>query len=265
MDLQIKAIRSACEEDGTADRVPQLLDDLPSDIQEIYFRALQKLLCSGDQRAEMTKKAFQWVICARRPMSISELEEAATIKVGQKLWKEPPIKLSWPTLSKLCGNLLAFDDSNGSISLAHHSVLQFLQSCKTIPSIDKFHFQLDVADRYLGEICITYLNFADFKKSLTTTPNSSTLRSLARPLDLDLHVLPGLKKLHFQEGSSRLQRPLDKYNVSIEDQLRAVGGRGEGVKFSFLGSGWRAPPSSRLARRRRGIGFCYTLIRVNTI
>jgi len=43
------------------------------------------------------------------------------------------------------------------------------------------------------------------------------------------------------------------------------GGRGEGVKFSFLGSAWRAPPSSRLARRRRGIGLCHTLIRVNTI
>jgi len=46
---------------------------------------------------------------------------------------------------------------------------------------------------------------------------------------------------------------------------RGGGGRGEGVKFSFLGSGWRAPPSSRLARRRRGIGLCHTLIRVNTI
>ena len=42
------------------------------------------------------------------------------------------------------------------------------------------------------------------------------------------------------------------------------GGRGEG-EFSFLGSGWRGPPSSRLARRRRGIGLCHTLIRVNTI
>ncbi|KAF8248375.1 hypothetical protein K440DRAFT_642690 [Wilcoxina mikolae CBS 423.85] len=97
VDLQIKAIRGTCEDDGTADRVPKLLDDLPRDIQEIYSRALQKLLCLGDQRAEITRNVFQWVICARRPMNISELEEAATIKVGQKSWKEPPIKLSWPT------------------------------------------------------------------------------------------------------------------------------------------------------------------------
>jgi hypothetical protein len=38
------------------------------------------------------------------------------------------------------------------------------------------------------------------------------------------------------------------------------GGRGEGVNFSFLGSGWGAPPSSRLARRRRGIGFLAVIL-----
>jgi hypothetical protein len=43
------------------------------------------------------------------------------------------------------------------------------------------------------------------------------------------------------------------------------GGRGEGVNFSFLSSGWGAPPSSWLAWRWRGIGLCHTLIRVNTI
>ena len=47
-DLQIKAIRDACEDDGSANRVAQILDDLPHDIQEIYSRALQKLLGSGD-------------------------------------------------------------------------------------------------------------------------------------------------------------------------------------------------------------------------
>jgi len=44
--------------------------------------------------------------------------------------------------------------------------------------------------------------------------------------------------------------------------MRVEEGRGE---CSFLGSGWGAPPSSRLAWRRRGIGLFHTLIRVNTI
>ncbi|KAA8893899.1 hypothetical protein FN846DRAFT_764978, partial [Sphaerosporella brunnea] len=222
VDLQIKAIHEACEDDGTADRVPQLLDDLPRDIGEIYSRALQKLLCSGDQKVEQTRKIFQWVICARRPMNISELEEAATIVAGQKFWKEPSIKLNWPKLSKLCGNLLTWDDSDGTIFLAHHSVLQFQQTCASTPSIAQFHFELCDADRQLGEICITYLNFADFEKSLTTTPDSSTLRPLARPLDLGINVVPGLKKFYRPERSSRAQKPLDNCTFSVEEQLRTI-------------------------------------------
>ncbi|KAA8907989.1 ankyrin repeat-containing domain protein [Sphaerosporella brunnea] len=222
VDLQIKAIHDACEDDGTADRVPQLLDDLPRDIGEIYSRALQKLLCSGDQKVEQTRKIFQWVICARRPMNISELEEAATIVVGQKFWKEPSIKLNWPKLSKLCGNLLTWDDSDGTIFLAHHSVLQFLQTCASTTSIARFHFKLCEADRHLGEICITYLNFADFEKSLTTTPDSSTLRPLAKPLDLGLNVLPRLNRVYRSERSSRAQKPLDNCTFSVEEHLRTI-------------------------------------------
>ena len=153
-------------------------------------------------------------------MNISELEEAITIEAGQKSWKEPPLKLSWPTLSKLCGNLLA-SDPDGSILLAHHSVLQFLQSCMSIPSIGGFHFQLDEAERYLGDTCMTYLNFADFETSLTTTPDSSTLQPLARPLDLGAHVLPALKRLPLHRGS-RLTQLSDGCGFSLDAQLRTA-------------------------------------------
>ncbi|KAF8241688.1 hypothetical protein K440DRAFT_591719, partial [Wilcoxina mikolae CBS 423.85] len=123
VDLQIKAICDTCEEDGTPHRIPRLLDDLPHEITEIYSRALQKLLHGDDERAKMAKKIFQCVSCARRPMTISELEEAATIATSQKIWKEPLIKLRLPTLSKLCGNLITCDESDNIISLAHHTVL----------------------------------------------------------------------------------------------------------------------------------------------
>jgi hypothetical protein len=43
------------------------------------------------------------------------------------------------------------------------------------------------------------------------------------------------------------------------------GGRGKGEKFLVLDREWGAPPCSGLARRWRGICFCYTLIRRHTI
>ena len=175
-----------------------------------------------DDRSKLAKKIFQCVSCARQPMTISELEEAVTISAGQTIWMEPSIKLRLPTLSKLCGNLITFDESEGVISLAHHTVLLFLQSCSNIPSIVSFHFQPGEAERYLGEVCITYLNFADFEKSLATTSDTRNLQHLNRhPVGLVAQILPGFKKLPIGlwNRSDRLRHPL---GFNVENNLRAM-------------------------------------------
>jgi hypothetical protein len=157
-------------------------------------------------------------------MTISELEEAATIVTSQKIWKEPSIKLRLSTLSKICGNLITFDEFDSVISLAHHTVHLFLQSCFNIPSIASFHFQPWEADHYLGEICITYLNFADFEKSLTTASDTRNLQYMSRhPVGLVAHILPGFKKIPvgLLNWSERLRHPL---GLNIEDNLRATMG-----------------------------------------
>src|SRR5438876_2266223 len=165
VDLQIKAICSACEEDGTPDRIPELLESLPKTITEIYSLALKKLSYEGDRQVELARKAFQWVICARRPITITELEEAITITKDQKSWQTPSIKLSPPRLCRICGNLVNFDESEGTITLAHHTVLSFLLCCSDVPSVANFNIKGCEAERYLAEICITYLGFVDFTKS----------------------------------------------------------------------------------------------------
>ncbi|KAF8252017.1 hypothetical protein K440DRAFT_658299 [Wilcoxina mikolae CBS 423.85] len=218
VDLQIRAISDTCEQDGTPHKIPKLLDNLPHGITEIYSRALQKLVLGDDERTKMAKKMFQCVVCARRPMTINELEEAATIATSQKVWKQPSIKLSLSTLSKLCGNLIAFNEFDSVVSLAHHTVLLFLQSCFNIPSIANFHFQPYEADRFLGEVCITYFNFADFEKAITTTSDTRNLQYLNSPMSLAARILPGFKKvpIGLWNWNQRLRQPLGfnpEYNL----------------------------------------------------
>jgi len=165
----------------------------------------------------MAKKIFQWVSCARRPMTISELEEAATIATGQKSWKKPSIKFRPSTLSKLSGNLLTFDDYDNTISLAHHTVLLFLQSCFNTPSIANFHFQPRETDRYLGEVCITYFNFANFEKALTRVSDTRNLQYLNRPVDLVAFSLPGFMRppVGLWNWSDRLRQPFGRYGFNF--------------------------------------------------
>jgi hypothetical protein len=156
VQLQIVEIVETCMGDGTADGIPDILENLPTKLQDIYSTALQRVLNRGTAKSELARNVFQWVMHARRPMSLDELEEAVSLSINQKSWKEPSIKLRLPTLSKFCGNLLSSDESDGVIYPAHHSVLQFLQSCSDIPLINSFYFHPSEAHRYLGN-CVSHI------------------------------------------------------------------------------------------------------------
>jgi ankyrin repeat protein len=214
VDLQIREICTAVEEDGTLDRIPELLESLPKTLEEIYSLALKRLSRGEDRQLEQARKAFQWIACARRPMTISEMEEAIAITTDQKSWKAPSIKLNLSRLCKICGNLVDFDESNGTISLAHHTVLDFLFRS----SMADFRIADREAQCYLAEICITYLGFVDFRTSLVRTTDTRNLEYLSRPANLLMPTLPSVPWLSaaFQSfGNRRWERkaPLDLVNT----------------------------------------------------
>ncbi|KAN0070782.1 ankyrin [Elaphomyces granulatus] len=194
VDLQIREICIAVEEDGTLDRIPNLLVSLPKTIEEIYSFGLKRLSRGGD-KLEQARKAFQWVAFARRPLTMSEIEEAITITIDQRVWKAPSIKLTLSRLCKICGNLVDFDESKGTISLAHHTVFDFLFRSSELASIADFRITDPETQCYMAEICITYLGFEDFRKSLARTIDTRNLENLSRPIELLTTTLPGLSWL----------------------------------------------------------------------
>ena len=189
VDLQIKEICTVVEEDGTPDRIPKLLVSLPKTIKEIYSFGLRRLF-HGGEKVEQARKAFQWIAFARRPLTISEIEEAITITIDQKSWEAPPIKLTISRLCKICANLVDFDKSKGTVSLAHHTVFDFLFRSSDIASMADFCTTDLESHCYMAEICITYLGFVDFRKSLARTTDTGNLENLSRPIKLLRRTLP---------------------------------------------------------------------------
>jgi hypothetical protein len=194
VDLQIKEICTVVEEDGTLDGIPKLLVSLPKTIKEIYSFGLRRLSRSGD-KFEQARKAFQWIAFARRPLTISEIEEAITITIDQKSWEAPPIKLTISRLCKICASLVDFDKSKGTVSLAHHTVFDFLFRSSDIASIADFCTTDLESHCYMAEICITYLGFVDFRKSLARTTDTRNLENLSRPIKLLRRTLPESPRL----------------------------------------------------------------------
>ena len=125
-------------------------------------------------------------------------------------------------MSKLCGNLIVYDDFDRTLSLAHHTVQAFLKSPPKTPSLAEFSMQVCRADHYLGDMCVIYLGFADFLKSLTTTGDSRNLQFLNRPVLLTTRILPGLNFSMLQNWNERLRRHTDGHDFDAENYLRTI-------------------------------------------
>ena len=227
VELQVRAICDVCEEDETSNGVTSMLAKLPEGLAGIYSNALEKILRKDDDQIQNIKKIFQWSYSARRPLTINELHDALTIEPGQELWKEPTKKFRPSTISRLCGNLIIFDDADNTISLAHHTVRAFIESqpATMMAPISFANFISDVrtADNYLADVCITYISFADFQKSLTTRSKPDASSYLSQPLLLTVQGLAGPYATRMP-GLRRLVQPFarhsGRHNFDTEAQLK---------------------------------------------
>jgi hypothetical protein len=116
--------------------------------------------------AKSAQKIFRWVAAAKRPLSLEELREAIAIRPCQPSLTSEALEKDINQLVLYCGNLILFDEGDQVVQFAHHTVRLFLLEESRNPSLDDFHFQLQHANHDAGGICVTYLNFIDFKRQL---------------------------------------------------------------------------------------------------
>ncbi|MCJ1239019.1 hypothetical protein MMC14_007012, partial [Varicellaria rhodocarpa] len=152
-----------CDED-----IRKTIEDLPKTIEEIYERATNKIFRTG--KLKIAKKVFHWVAAAKRPLLLDELREAIAIEPCQAFSRPERLINDINQLVPLCGNLVTIVEDERVVQFAHHSVKKFFLSEQTKSSLYNIHFQLPQVDHEAGEICVTYLNFSDFKTQLTKAP-----------------------------------------------------------------------------------------------
>jgi hypothetical protein len=126
------------------------------------------------------KSVLRWICCARRPLLLRELEEAVGLDKKDKfLHIERTASNAGDRLISVCGNLVTYDRDDGTVTLVHPTVQQYLwntptTSYWTYPST--FHFDPGKADLEIGEICVAYLSFSDFETQLVKTQEPATMK-----------------------------------------------------------------------------------------
>ena len=113
------------------------------------------------------------MVVSEQPLRLSELSNALSTRENTEDYSSK--RVLYPSLvEELCGTLLTFDrDSKGTrddplLKLAHKSIQDFfLEDPKSLDvpdNLSRFFTSLDCANREMGLICLTYLNYARYKK-----------------------------------------------------------------------------------------------------
>lgn len=89
-------------------------------------------------------------------------------------------------LATWCENLVQIDEEEETVQFAHYTIRKFLLAKPVESRLAEFHVDIDDADHMIGEICVTYLNFNDFKTTLMRQPKSLPLPSPVRIVESTL-------------------------------------------------------------------------------
>ena len=127
-----------------------VLMEVPSGMHDSYTRILRKI--SRDVNKRLARAILQWVICATRPMYVSELSTAFRLDTSNSL------KQTAQAIEEICGPLVSVN--NNRVEVVHETVREHLFSKdREIRHDADPHFLFDKGSTHerLAYICVSFL------------------------------------------------------------------------------------------------------------
>ncbi|KAM0540542.1 hypothetical protein ACHAO7_011094 [Fusarium culmorum] len=122
---------------------------------------------SRQKKTGLVQKVFRWVAVVKRPLTLDEIREAVSIDIGQPYLKTERLVREMTPIAMWCENLLQVtEDQPQSLQFAHKTIRDFITKGDLPLQLSDFHVDVDEANHFAGEICITYLHLNDFKTAI---------------------------------------------------------------------------------------------------
>jgi len=164
--LWVSLILKDISETTVISKVRTKLQSLPSSLSEVYSRILNKI-----QEDDVGNARFilQWVVTARRPLTIDELAMARAL--GPEGWDKSTIPTA-DTLNELkdgfkfCEPLVYLDDVTQTINLVHQSAKDYLleENLQGNSHLSMYRIIPDKANSLIFQICWRYLGMEEFSQ-----------------------------------------------------------------------------------------------------
>ena len=145
----------------TTRQVKKCLENLPTGLHDVYGRVLERIDQSSPQVRSMARRMLQWIACALRPLSVSELVDALAIEIDSDRL-DPDDRIINPSrmIANCCGSLIEIEKDKDIVRVAHASVQDFLiSSLYTKEPYSALMVDPQDAHCMIARSCITYLSF----------------------------------------------------------------------------------------------------------
>jgi ankyrin repeat protein len=119
-----------------------------------YKDAMERIEGQLADEEELAKQALSWITCAKRPLTISELEQALAVEISEsQLDIENLCRVE--DIVSICAGLVTIDEESGIIRLVHYTTQEYFERTQKrwFPN----------AETEITIICVTYLSFNEFE------------------------------------------------------------------------------------------------------
>ncbi|CDM32148.1 hypothetical protein DTO013E5_3635 [Penicillium roqueforti] len=201
------------------------LNNLPRGLLEIFDRRISRIY--DRQTNNNAIKVLQYCGVFKKPLTVMEYREALSLSPGQESIEHGKFPSDMNHVFSDCCGLVYIDEEEDTVHYVHQSVKQYLF---TTNSAHLREFDVEKLDRHLGFLCMTYLDFSDFKRQLTRADKSSNTR--LNPIQL------GLSRIHSHNGATN---QIALKLLSRRHQLQGISARELENKIEALRNEFKSP------------------------
>ncbi|KAJ6457857.1 hypothetical protein DFH09DRAFT_1297203 [Mycena vulgaris] len=111
--------------------VREALQHLPTDLQQTYDEAIDRIKLQREEDRELGLRSLTWVANAKRPLSVSELQEALAIEEGSTSLDLDNL-LDISMILSVCAGLIIVDETLSVVRLIHYTAQGYLDNIQNL-------------------------------------------------------------------------------------------------------------------------------------
>lgn len=154
--LYAKLFMDSLKSKQTLRHIRDTLDDFPDKVHDIYDGILQRI---SDQKIAADRtlglKALARIVCAHRPLSLSELQHVLSVEPGATIF-DPDLDYDQEEILSSTAGLVTVDSDKNAVRLVHTTLQEYFNQG------DNRNRWFPRSEVEMAGACLTYLNFDDF-------------------------------------------------------------------------------------------------------